>query len=107
MNHGYIFLTRDVDRRVVIDSWLDASEHVGTKAIAAQVRRRMLHEPPPDAKAFARNVQLLKLRAQFNNDMLGPSLVKVDEPMSPQDFELYLNSMSYPEYKTFMRNARI
>lgn len=107
LNHGYVFLVfRWKRRQAILDSFLDVSEYVGATGRRLNAISKLLDRPMEHLDLVARSIHGMSLRQQFNSDIEGPLLIHTEIPLSAENIEQYLGSLSHEELDDFIRSAR-
>lgn len=106
LNHGYVFLVRWKGRRAILDSSLDVSEYIGATGRRLNAISKLLDRPMEHLDFVARSIHGMSLRQQFNSDIEGPLLIRTEIPLSAENIEQYLESLSHEELDDFIRSAR-
>ena len=106
LNYGYIFLARWKRGRVSVDSFLDVSEYIGATGRRLNAVSKLLDRPMEHLDLVARSIHGMSLRQQFNSNIEGPLLIHTEIPLSAENIEQYLGSLSHEELDDFIRSAR-
>jgi len=116
MTYGYIFMTRPTEQGVCVDAWLDVTEFIGVdKEEVVTVNQVRLRLDPDDEEAKASlhkaemlssSVKVMQMRARLNN-LAGPCLVKAESELTVEQFESYLNHLTYERRQQFYKESRL
>lgn len=103
--HGYLFiLCRDPETcKLYLDSFLDVSPVIGPNLTAL-----MLKQDTELADSINGRITAMGLRIRYASGVVGSNLllIRTEFEMTADEIEVYVNSLSQPELKQFLKDAK-
>lgn len=107
--HGILFSVTYTEDGPFVHRGLDVSYILGERALARNTARALTGSNEMDAKenSLASHIRGMMFGLRFNPEEKGPYLVKSHEPITLDDVQRLIDSMSRDRLKTFLQRAKI
>lgn len=105
MNAYAFLLRREFDGSLAFDAFLDVT--LGLDYKVRLVKERLTGQQDLELSLLASHLQYLNVRRRYASETRGPFVIKTDGPMTRDELEGYVQSLSNKELERFMLDSGI
>lgn len=105
---GVVFLLKYAEDGPCLDAWVDVSPAIGTTGLGIMAAEKLTGKANPVHREVAISLNALRLRARIGDGACrGPYLIRLKDPITPDELEQVLRSMEPTRRKAFLKGARL